>query len=197
MILSHDRVGTLMDSPAKIAVLAQLLPGGILRERRMADYAGLSPVYVGRLLREFERFNLARSRRVGRANFWEFNRNSYAYSSLQPLLKKLDEILPPLDALRKMIHGLCPRTVLQTGILYGSVIRGGERDESDIDLGLILQPGISKKEDRVEKVLEQLRLQCYDAFGKRISFYLATAGKWAAKRDTILRRAFAEGEKVF
>ncbi len=197
MIVSRDRVGALIDSPAKIAVLRQLMTGGVLTERRLAGYARLSHVYVGRLLREFERFNLARSRRVGRANFWELNRNSYAYASLQPLLKKLADIPPPLDALKDMVRILCLRTLFQAGILYGSVIRGDEKDASDIDLGLILQPGISKKEGRVEKVLEQLRLQCYDVFGKRISCYLATASEWGTKREAILKQAIRRGEKIF
>ena len=197
MIFSRDRFESVIGSPAKIKVIRELAKGGDLTERRLAEYAGVSNVYAGRLLREFERLHLAHSKRVGKANLWEVNPKSYVYQALKPVLESLNALPSPMDALKEIVRAGSPRGLFDTAILYGSVIQGGEQDASDADLCLVLRPNIPKRDRRVENALEQLSLRCYEAFGKRLSAYLVAAKEWNAKHQSDLLKAIKKGKKVF
>lgn len=197
MILSKDRFDSLIDSPAKVGVLRELMKGGVLTERRLSEYAGISHVYASRLLEEFERFNLAQSKRVGKANLWEINRRSYAYQALQPFLESLRTATLPLEALKGVIREAASPELFSHAVLYGSVVMGGERDESDIDLCLVLKPGVSKRGAVIESVLENLTVQCYELFGKKISCYLVSEKEWNRGKKSDFLAAIQKGEKVF
>lgn len=197
MIISQDQITTLINSPAKLKLLKQLMTGGILTERRLAQYTDLSHVYVGRLLREFERFHLAQSKRVGKSNLWEINRQSYSFQFLKPLLTSLDQIPSPFEALKQMIQRSCPRPIFQKAILYGSVIHEAEKDTSDIDLCLVLNPSIARNESRVKKTLESLSIECYASFGKRLSSYIVSAKQWRTRKKNSLLQEIEKGIDVF
>lgn len=197
MILSQDHLSTLIDSPAKLKLLKQLMTGGVLTERRLAQYAGLSHVYAGRLLQEFERFHLVQSKRVGKANLWEVNRQSYAFRRLEPLLLSLDQILSPLEALKEIVRRGSPRNIFLKALLYGSVIHGTERDTSDVDLCLVLNSGITKNEMAVKKPLEALAIQCYESFGKRLSSHIVSIKEWGARKKSPLLQEIEKGVTVF
>lgn len=197
MKLSFDSWERLIDSPAKLRVLGNLKIGGVLTERRLAKYAGLSHVAVSRILEEFERFHLASSKRVGRANLWSLNQGSYALAALQPLLKALGETPSPKQALIQAVKAVLPLSHVERVVFFGSVTDGTERDESDVDLGVVLNPKGRKRDPALEKGLDQLRTDCYRLFGKRISPTLFSWGEWQRKQKTPLAQSLLKGEKIY
>lgn len=197
MILSQDHMESLIDSTAKVKALRELDKGGVLTERRLSEYAGISNAYASKLLKEFGRVNLAQSKRVGRANLWEINRKGYAYQALQPFLESLKTVTPPIEVLKEIIRKTGSQELFRHAVLYGSIVSGGERDESDIDLCLVLRSGVSKRNAAVEDALERLTIQCYELFGKKISCYLVSEKEWKADKRSGFLTTIQKGTKVF
>ena len=196
MIISQDHIEALIDSPLKLAVIRQLATGGILTERRLAHYAGFSHVSVSRVLEECERFHLAISKRIGKANSWSINKKSYAFKVLEPLLNMMDQIPSPYESLKDLIQSALNNKIVEQAILYSSITEGSEKDGSDIDLCLILASGIRKTERLVEEKIERLTSDCYQMFGKRLSPYLLTKREWRQKKKSPIGQSILKGEIV-
>lgn len=196
MKISQDRIHSLMNSPAKLAVLRQLMMGGVLTERRIAQYANLSHVSVSRVLEEFERFHLASSRRVGKANQWAVHRDSYAYRLLEPVLKTLEQMPSPLETLARQIKRIVSKKMVKKAVLYGSVAGGDEQDRSDIDLCLILRRGIKKTQAAVQEMEEILPAKCYQLFGKHLSLLVVTQQGWERMQSKEIGKAISKGKII-
>lgn len=183
--------------PLKIRLLRQLSQGGVLTERRLAAYTNVSHVTARQILQRFARHNLASSKRVGRANLWSINRKNYAYLMLEPVLAQIDAIEPPKEVLKKMLLECLPQDRLESLILFGSVVSGEERDDSDIDVCVILRPKTKADDEKLGKGLDLAVERCYELFGKRLSPHIFTAGSWKAKRGSPLVKQIREGERIF
>lgn len=182
--------------PLKIKAFRQLKVGGVLTERRLAKYIGVSHVTASAILGCFAKDHIAVSKRVGRANLWSLNPDSYGYQVLDGILSNLEKIAGPKESLKHVMKDLLLLPLIQTMILFGSVIDGTERDESDIDLAVILRRGAKEDNAALQDELAQATEACFRLFGKRLSPYVMTEQSWAKKKNSSLGKAIQSGEKV-
>ncbi len=197
MLLTDNRIVEDLLHPLKLRLLNHLRTGGVLTERRLAQYVGTSHVTVGKFLKEFAQRHLATQKQVGRANLWTLNTDSYLYRAMTPTLEALQKIAAPISVLIETIKKHLPHRLIQEGILFGSVVTGEERDDSDIDLCLILKQGVSKDNETLTTPLDSAVEECYRLFGKRLSPYLMTSSDWTRKKNSALGKAIQAGKKVY
>ena len=161
-----------------------------MSEREIASVLKVSHMSVNRILRELAGTDLVEFSVIGKAHVWKVNRGSYAFRVLSRLIEDADKIKEPLDDLRDLILKHVPGKLVKKIILFGSVARGQENEHSDIDIFFLV--GDEKDKARLESPLRLLSAACFEAYGNKVSPYVATEEEMRRKGDL---RLFAEMEK--
>lgn len=169
-------------SEAKMKIVRFLLDHEApMSEREIAAVIGVSHMSVNRAMQEFYGMNLVHYVTVGKAHLWQVNRKSFAYTALQELSAKLKSIPEPLRELKELIRQYLPGSLVERIVLFGSVAKGKEKPQSDIDL-FILVKGL-KDQQKLESPLEKLSSECLDVFGNRLAPYILTEKQLKEKSD--------------
>ncbi len=99
--------------------------------RELARRAGISHAQAGKALNALERVGVVRRRASGRADLWLVENDNALVPTLRGLFEVEDGLLEELFRdLRTGLEGL----PVQRAVLFGSVARGEEAADSDIDL---------------------------------------------------------------
>jgi predicted nucleotidyltransferase len=127
-------------------------------------------VTVNKIMKDFYDINLVAPMRVGSAQVWRLNEQSYTYSALQNM-KGLAE-RPPLEHLKWTIWEEVHHYAIKKATLFGSVAEGREKPSSDIDLFILIEREETEK-PIVEK-LTKLALTCLLLYGNPLSITVMT-----------------------
>lgn len=119
----------------------------------LARYLNVTPSSLQRELESLARAGVLLNRRDGRRAYFKANSDSPIYPELRGLMAKTTGMVPSLrDTLKKFGDRI------KLAILYGSVARGDERPESDVDLLVVgtlqqidLLPVLRKLESRFRR----------------------------------------------
>ncbi|MFH1200667.1 MAG: nucleotidyltransferase domain-containing protein [Candidatus Micrarchaeota archaeon] len=106
--------------------------------RQLALHARVSQPQAGFALDDLKREGLAQSVAVGNAKSWKLNQKHFLVKWLRPLARARVEMQEVLR--RRLVKGLDMRQVEKV-VLFGSVARGDETPESDIDLYIQVKSG--------------------------------------------------------
>ncbi|MDE1879981.1 MAG: nucleotidyltransferase domain-containing protein [Euryarchaeota archaeon] len=99
--------------------------------REAARVARLSPSQARAVLLELERQGMARRRVVGPVHLWRVERQHVLYRALKEMLGVERGLM---DAIRSDIAKALEGTPARRATIFGSVARGKERSNSDLDL---------------------------------------------------------------
>jgi len=80
-------------------------------------------------------------------------------------------------------------------ILFGSIAKGEEKVDSDIDLLIVVKT--DKDKDRVEPLLDRLSSECLDIFGNRLSSYLLSTKEWKARKSLEIIKEARKGINLY
>ncbi|MCD6521647.1 nucleotidyltransferase domain-containing protein [Candidatus Calescamantes bacterium] len=152
----------------KLKILRALIfsPRG-LTAREIARKTGLTPWACIKVLRELETFGLVSMEKVGRANWYTLNRENFINREmLLPLFQKEKEIYNIM--LKWLMSQISCKPV--SVILFGSVARGEEKEESDIDLCFLTKD--FHDAETLERKLEEIEPHISRALGKKLSPYI-------------------------
>lgn len=160
-----------LGSKVKVKVLLHLLSEGILTsEREVAEIVGVSHMAVNRAMKAFADLNLVSPLRVGNSLAWKVKEGSYAYSILKDLKRLAAD--PPLRHLQREIKAALGAYGVTKAVIFGSVGERRERQNSDIDLLVIVE-----QEHGKQGVLQSLSLlaeKCLALYGNTLSPYVLT-----------------------
>jgi predicted nucleotidyltransferase len=123
-------------APSHVALLRALGRSGTgMTGREVARTAGVAQQSAAEGLARLERAGVVKSIPVGRAYLYTLNRElKIVREGILPLLEKEGEIRSGVfEALRKTFQG-----EVLSGVVYGSVARGEERPESDLDVCIVV-----------------------------------------------------------
>lgn len=158
--------------------------------RELSGYCGVSVRGVIDILTLFESYGFVKSRRVGKSILWKMDENNHLAKSL---------ITPAFEAEKKMMESLkreisteVRKFPVQRAVIYGSVVRGDERPDSDIDL-LFVTRG---KGNSVEELQNMLRNKILELFGNTLSIIVCTPGEYK-KMASGLKKEVEKGIVVF
>ncbi|OGX34491.1 MAG: hypothetical protein A3C36_03415 [Omnitrophica WOR_2 bacterium RIFCSPHIGHO2_02_FULL_52_10] len=192
----HDAPLGPFRSEAKLKITRFLLDHEApMSEREIAAVIGVSHMSVNRAMQEFSGMNLVHYVTVGKAHLWQVNRKSFAYTALQELSAKLKSIPEPLRELKELIRQYLPGSLVERIVLFGSVAKGKEKPQSDIDL-FILVKGL-KDQQKLESPLEKLSSECLDVFGNRLAPYILTEKQLKEKSDLPVMAEINKGIVIY
>jgi predicted nucleotidyltransferase len=192
----HDPLFKAVNSDAKAALAKFLLThDAAMSEREIASIVGLSHMSVNRLLREFAEMNLVHYSSVGKAHIWKVNKQSYVYQGLAKIFQSFQGLPGPLKELKKIILKNLSGAGVERIVLFGSVARGEEQFNSDIDLFVLV--GTQRDKAGLEGRIEQLSLQCLDVFGNRLGPYVLSRNEFKQKRDLKLMESIERGIPIW
>ncbi len=163
----------IINSKTKMKIVTFLLDHeAAMSEREIASILNVSHMSINRIMKELENINFVNYAVIGKAHLWKVNRRSYAFKVLSQLIKNISNINGPLEDLKKTILDNVTGSIIKKIILFGSVAKGLEREDSDIDVFILVKNKKAKKE--VKPFLERLSNKCFDLYGNRLAPYILT-----------------------
>ena len=171
----------ILNSAKKLKIVKFLLTHeASMSEREIASILKVSHMSINRTMRELSEVNFVNFITVGKAHLWKVNRKSYAFKVLSEFIKGVSGIKDPLDDLKGMILNNMPKNLIKRVILFGSVAKGEEETDSDIDVFFLVKN--TKDKEKIEPAIDKLSNACLETYGNRLSPYVLTEQE--AKKKT-------------
>jgi len=190
--LSLDK---LIGSKAMIKILKYLFGHlASMSENELSKVIKISPMTVNRLMKELRGLNLVSMERVGNANVWSVNKESYAHGALSRIIGEISGVSTPLEHLKVTLSHSIPKGLVRKVILYGSVAQGKSKVNSDIDLYILVK---SLKEARdLAPYIDKLSSSCLSLYGNRLAPYILTEAQLGEKKKLSLLREIERGIQI-
>jgi len=186
----------ILTSKTKIKVIGFMLKHEApMSEREIGSVLKISHMSINRTMPELADINFVRCIRVGRANLWEANKNSYSYKILLKLFKDISAAGSPLDNLKETILQGITSELVRKIIIFGSVANGKEEADSDIDLFLLVEN--EKNKEKIDLEIEELSNKCYEKYGNRLSPYTLTKDEYNQKKRLKLIAEIEKGIQIY
>jgi predicted nucleotidyltransferase len=131
--------------------------------------AGVSKPMTHKALSELVEENLVARRVAGRAYLYRLVPGSYSAKLVAPLFRDDDS---PLEGLARLLRKKFEGSPVASATLYGSVVRGEEKPDSDIDIYLVLRRETDR--GKVEALISETNRSVLAMFGNRVSAIVKT-----------------------
>jgi predicted nucleotidyltransferase len=190
--LSLDKI---IGSKAKIKLLKYLFGHQTsMSENELAKVIKVSPMTVNRLMKELRELNLVSASRVGNANVWSVNKESYVYAALFKVVSEISDVPTPLEHLKDTLSQNLPKELVQKVILYGSVAQGRSKANSDIDLYILASS--QKEAEELTPYIDKLSSLCLSLYGNRLTPYILTEAQLREKKKLPLLKEIEKGIRI-
>ncbi len=155
-----------MGSRSKVRLLRVLFrfPDSDFTGEDLGRKAGVSKPMTHKALLDLVEENLVARRVAGRAYLYRLVQGSYSAKLVAPLFRDDDS---PLEGLARLLRKKLEGSQVASAILYGSVVRGEEKPDSDIDIYLVLRRESDRS--RVDTLVSELNRLVLAMFGNRLS----------------------------
>jgi len=166
-----------------------------MSEREIASILKVSHMSVNRTMRELAELNFVNFVTIGKAHLWRVNHKSYAFRALSELIKGVSGIQEPIEELKKILLKNLPKTLIKRIVLFGSIAKGSERTNSDIDIFVLARDKQSK--EKLEPSIEKLSNICFEMYGNRLAPYILTEQELKQKKKLKVISEIKEGIEIF
>ena len=166
-----------------------------MSEREMASVLKVSHMSINRTLQELAAVNFASFVTIGKAHVWSINRQSYAYRVLAKHFAGGRTGSDPMTDLKAMIAENIPWKLVRRGILFGSLARGEDTADSDIDVCFLVANKAAK--EQLATTVEKLSGLCLEKYGNRLAPYILTATEAASKNRAALWSEIQAGVEIY
>ena len=186
----------ILNSKTKLKIVKFLLTHeASMSEREIASILKVSHMSINRTMRELSEVNLVNFTTIGKAHLWKVNRKSYAFKVLFEFIKGVSRIKDPLDDLKGIILTNIPKNLIKKVVLFGSVAKGEEKTDSDIDVFFLVKD--SRDKEKLGSTLEKLSNACLETYGNRLSPYILTEQETKKKARQKFLSEINKGIKIF
>lgn len=192
----HISLLDVLGSKTRVRIVAFLLTHeASMSEREIASILKVSHMSINRIMRELADINFVDFVTVGKAHLWRVNRKSYAFKVLSGIIKGTSLIKPPLEDLKDTLLKNLPKTLIKKVVLFGSVIKGLEKTNSDIDVFILVR----NKQDKnaLESSIGKLSNICFEVYGNRLAPYVLTEQELRQKKKLKIISEIESGIQVF
>lgn len=183
----HVYLEQVLGNKIAISILRVLVhyKGKIFTIRRLAEDAGASHPEVSTTLAELEKFGIVQIQPVGRAHQVSLNEKSYVLNEIiEPILKAEEKTL---DKVILILKDQLDTKKIITAIIFGSVVKGQEKIDSDIDLLVI-----SNDHDHATTQISQAADQIFSIFHSNLSPIIFTEREFKAKQKGSLMQSIID-----
>jgi len=186
----------ILNSATKVKIVKFLLTHeASMSEREIASILKVSHMSINRTMRELSEANLVNFITVGKAHLWKVNRKSYAFKVLSEFVKGVSRIKDPINDLKDLILKSTPKNLVKKVILFGSLARGEERADSDIDIFLLVKD--KRDKERLSVVLDKLLNVCLEIYGNKLSPHILTEQEARKKSRQKILSEISKGIEIF
>jgi predicted nucleotidyltransferase len=180
----HAYLEQVLGTKAGISILRSLVKyrGKVFTVRGLARDADVSSVEASRTIEQLEQYGIVKVQPVGRAYQVFLNEQSYVLNRIvKPILTAEERTLPELIMI--LAKHLTTKKIF-SAVVFGSVVKGQEREDSDIDL-LVVSDDFDHATGAVGNAREEVAL----AFHSSISPIIFTKKKFLSKKNDDLVRS--------
>ena len=190
----HNVLEDLLSSKTKFLLLKTLFRYSEKKfsGRELGRLAGCSASRTSEVLNLFHSYGLVNKIHVGNTAVWTLNKEnilckelSYSFQIEKKLLKVLKSNIRNAFSSQKEVLKV---------LLFGSLIRGDEKPNSDIDLFILVQKEKDKK--TAEEVTQKLNISQLPLYGNVISSILYSKDEWRQKRTSELFKKIHQENEV-
>ncbi|MEK6727153.1 MAG: nucleotidyltransferase domain-containing protein [Candidatus Omnitrophota bacterium] len=186
----------ILNSKTKLKIVEFLLTHeASMSEREIASILKVSHMSINRTMQELSEVNFVNFVTIGKAHLWKVNRKSYAFKVLSEFVKGVSRIKDPLDDLKNMILKNTPKALVKKVVLFGSIAKGAEELDSDIDVFFLVKD--NKDKEKLRFTLEKLSNACLETYGNRLSPYILTEQETKKKVRQKFLSEINKGMKIF
>ncbi len=185
-----------LNSKTKIKIIKFLLTHeASMSEREIASILKVSHMSVNRTMRELAELNFVNFVTIGKAHLWRVNHKSYAFRALSELIKGVSGIQEPIEELKKILLKNLSKTLIKRIVLFGSIAKGSERTNSDIDIFVLARNKQSK--EKLESSIEKLSNICFEMYGNRLAPYILTDQELKQKKNLKVISEIKKGIEIY
>jgi predicted nucleotidyltransferase len=173
----HKYMEQVLGNKIAISTLRVLVhyKGKIFTIRSLAQAAGASHPEVSATLEELEKFGIVQIQPVGRAHQISLNEKSYVLNEIiEPILRAEEKTLAKVILILK---GHLNTKKIISSVIFGSVSRGEEKEDSDIDV-LVISDYFDHATEAIANASEDIAL----AFHTRVSPIIFTKKEFISKK---------------
>jgi predicted nucleotidyltransferase len=178
----HAYLEEVIGSKTAIALIRALLThqGKVFTVRGLAETAGVSASEASLVVRQLEEAGVLRLQPVGRSFLVTLNEQSFVVQRImKPVIRAESETISELV---KLLKGCFAHTEEEAGIqsvyLFGSVVKGKEMKDSDVDL-LVVSSDFEKASGVVSRAQEKVAA----TFNKQLSPLIWSEGELVRKKS--------------
>lgn len=185
-----------LSSKTKVKIIKFLLKHeASMSEREIASILKVSHMSINRTMRELADVNFVNFVNIGKAHLWKVNRKSYTFKALSQLIKDISTIEKPLGELKATLLRNLSKALAKKVVLFGSVAKGLERSNSDIDIFILVKDKPSKI--KLEPSIEKLSNLCFEIYGNRLASYILTQQELKQKKRLKIISEIEKGIQIF
>lgn len=176
----HDILEELLSSREKIKLYRLFLrfPEKAFSGRETARMASISAPGAWRILKLFESYGIITRIRTGKTDAWKLQPKHILAHALRDALLIEKTLFPRI---KRLILDNCPDVTIRQITLFGSIAKGLERPDSDIDV-LIIVP-TEKDKQKTINAMTDAGLKPYSLFGNRLAPIILTVDEYRKKKD--------------
>jgi len=189
----HESLLDNLNSKAKARIVKFLLTHeAAMSEREIASILKVSHMSVNRTMRELAGVNFGNFVTIGKSHLWKVNRQSYAFKVLSTMIK---DVKNPLESLKNTLLKYLPKNLIKRAVLFGSISKGSEKADSDIDLFILIKN--AQNRNALEPSIEKLSNICFELYGNRLAPYILTEQELKQKKNLKIIPEINNGIQVF
>jgi predicted nucleotidyltransferase len=162
----HNALDVVLSTPTKVRLLRTVLaaPSRRWTGRELAAASKVSTAQTARDLRDFSDVGILRWEAVGRSFSWQLNHDHVLSETLASLFSREAGLRTELlRGIRMELRGI----PLERALVFGSVARGEEQADSDVDLFVQLRD--PSKSSQLTQALDRVRRRIWNTFGNPLS----------------------------
>lgn len=181
----HDYLEQVLGNKAAIRVLRAMIryQAKIFTKRSLARTADVSVNEVALTIRDFEDLGIIRVQPVGRSHQLSLNKRNYIFTKIiEPIFKAEEETLAELIKVLK--KNLDKKRVIISAALFGSVVRGKEKPDSDTDILVI-----SNDFEAASQIVSDALVEVADVFHTQLAPIIFSQKELESKKNGDLIRS--------
>jgi len=186
----------ILNSKTKLKIARFLLTHeATMSEREIAAILKVSHMSINRTMRELSEVNFVAFFTIGKAHLWRVNRKSYSFRILSEFINGISRIKGPVDDLKDVILTTIPKHLIREVVLFGSIAKGAEKTDSDIDVFFLVKDSVAK--EKLDPALDTLSTICLETYGNRLSPYILTEQEAKNNARQKFLSEISKGIKIF
>jgi predicted nucleotidyltransferase len=183
MIL-HDYLEQVLGNKGSISVLRALVghKGKVFTIRLLAEDAGISHTEAASTVNDLENLGIVQVQPVGKAHQVSLNKKSYVLNKIVEQIFKAEQhsLQEVIMILKKNLNS----KKIISAVIFGSVARREEKEDSDIDL-LIISNDYDQAIESVSRIAEEISLM----FHTKVSHVIFSEKQLRSKKNSDLIRS--------